>query len=231
MNQQKLAKQRVPKKPPAPFGLYLQSEMEKEKVTEAEKTQFKEVCKERWKSLSDKKKMHWISLAEAQQIVYQNELKNYKESHPDYEGTHGLVLTKQEKQIKERIAGKPTKPPNSAYSLFVREILQSENAKLLPAKERLNFVSVQWKTCTEEDKQRYKDEHTQMMERYKLDYDEYLKSLPEDQRDKELQKTTPKRRKIEEHSEAPKRKKRKSEELTASPGEMSKFQEPVQPPM
>lgn len=67
------------------------------------------------------------------------------------------VLTKKEKLLQERVAGKPVKPPNSAYSLFSRMMLQSEDIKNINAKDRLNYVSQQWKLCSEEEKQEYKE--------------------------------------------------------------------------
>lgn len=78
--------------------------------------------------------------------------------HPDFVATPVRpVLTKKEKLIQERVAGKPVKPPNSAYSLFSRIMLQSEDIKSIDVKDRLNYISRQWKVCSEEEKQEYKE--------------------------------------------------------------------------
>lgn len=90
--------------------------------------------------------------------MLQEQLKDYISQHPDFVVTPVRpVLTKKEKQIQERIAGKPVKPPNSAYSLFSRMMLQSEDIKSIDVKDRLNYISKQWKLCSEEEKQEYKE--------------------------------------------------------------------------
>lgn len=120
------------------------------------------------------------------------------------------VLTKEEKLLKERVAGKPTKPPMSAYSLFSRLLLQSEEIKKIPAKERMHYIALQWKDLSEDDKRVYKDQVNHLLEQYKLDYASYLESLPEEKRDEELQNSVPKRkRKKVDTKSVPKKKKAK----------------------
>lgn len=59
--------------------------------------------------------------------------------------------------LQERVAGKPIKPPNSAYSLYSRMMLQSDEIKSVNVRDRLNYISQQWKLCSEEEKQEYKE--------------------------------------------------------------------------
>lgn len=67
------------------------------------------------------------------------------------------ILTKEERMLHERMAGKPEKPPNSAYSLFSRLMLASEDVKSVNPKERMHVISQQWKALTESDKKQYSD--------------------------------------------------------------------------
>lgn len=67
------------------------------------------------------------------------------------------ILTKEERTLRERMAGKPEKPPNSAYSLFSRLMLASEDLKTVTPKQRMLIIAQQWKSCTEPEKKEYND--------------------------------------------------------------------------
>ena len=41
--------------------------------------------------------------------------------------------------------GRPEKPPSSAYSLFSKEMLNTEEIKQFPSKERMSHISESWK--------------------------------------------------------------------------------------
>lgn len=120
------------------------------------------------------------------------------------------ILTKEEKLLKERVAGKPTKPPTSAYSLFSRMLLKSDDIKKIPVKERMNYIALQWKNCTDDERRVYRDQVAHLLEQYKLDYASYLESLPEEKRDEELQKNMGKKRKKGDENEIVLAKKKKS---------------------
>ena len=53
--------------------------------------------------------------------------------------------------------GKPDKPPNSGYSLYSRELLASQQFKHLETKDRMTEISTQWKSLTDEERQKYND--------------------------------------------------------------------------
>ncbi|KAJ8926901.1 hypothetical protein NQ314_020753 [Rhamnusium bicolor] len=224
-------KERIPKRPPPPFQYFYLSELKTQPQTgeEANKLAFKELCKERWKQLADKNKLIWINCAEMEYAKYEEELKTYVQNHPDYvHNPHKPILTKEEIQIKERVAGKPSKPPSSAYNLFARMLLQSDEIKSIPVRDRLNFVSNQWKNCAEEEKKQYRDLSMKLNEKYKLDFESYLKTLPEEERKLELQKSLPKRRKSEDVEKKKKTTKKKKSQRKIV---VKKIVEPEQPPI
>lgn len=162
--------------------------------------------------MSDKKKVVWIDWALDEEAKYQEELKNYLIQNPSYVPLPTKpVLTKEEKILKERVAGKPTKPPMSAYSLFSRMMLQSEEIKQLMVRDRMNYIAMQWKNCSEEEKRVYREKVAHMLEQYKLDYATYLESLPEDKREEELQNNMPKRKAKKLDNDAPAKKRKISE--------------------
>ncbi|XP_025833339.1 nucleolar transcription factor 1-like [Agrilus planipennis] len=115
--------------------------------------------------------------------------------NPDFEPPpFKSILTKEERALKERLLdGKPVKPPNSAYSLFSTKMLQSEEIKSCPLKDRMNYISGLWKNMSEMEKKEYIDQTKQLIEQYKLDYASYIKALPKEKRQEEL-KTLSKRK-------------------------------------
>lgn len=56
------------KKPSTPFHLFYLSQLEKH--GKSDKVSFKEECKARWKSMSDKKKVIWIDWALEEEAKY-----------------------------------------------------------------------------------------------------------------------------------------------------------------
>ncbi|KAF5287243.1 hypothetical protein FQR65_LT12287 [Abscondita terminalis] len=185
-----------PKKPSTPFSCFYNTQLRDfHPEFEVEGISFKEQCKEQWKNMSDKKKIVWIDIALGEEDKYQEELKNYMVQNPHYVSTpYKSVVTKEERAIKERLAGKPIKPPNSAYGLFSQIMLKSEEIKKIDPKGRMKALADQWKLCSEEEKKVYQEHTDQLMSKYKLDFATYLESLPESKRQEELQKTLPKRK-------------------------------------
>ncbi|KAJ8981486.1 hypothetical protein NQ317_007012 [Molorchus minor] len=187
-------KERIPKKTSPPFQYYYLSELDKADKTVEDKAAFKEECKERWKLLNDREKITWINYAEQQYNQYEESMKTYMQNHPDYKQNPAKpILTKEDIQIKERSAGKPSKPPNSSYSHYARLILQSDEIKDVPVRDRLVYVANKWKTVPEEHKKQLKEQVTKMNKQYKIEFAGYLENLPEEERKRELQKNMPKR--------------------------------------
>lgn len=157
-NQQKVVEP-VPKKPLTPFGIYYREQQKTMETDVHDIHTFKEKCKEEWKNMPEEKKVVWIDWALDEEMKYKDEIKTYASKNPNFVQTTTTkpILTKEEKLIKERIAGKPIKPPNSAYSLFSKLLLQSQDIKSVQAKDRMNYIAHRWKMCTEEEKKQYKE--------------------------------------------------------------------------
>ncbi|XP_044257723.1 nucleolar transcription factor 1-like [Tribolium madens] len=221
---------RPPKKCQTPFGLYYASEL-KNMEAGTDKHAFKEKCKAQYKQMSDKKKVYWINLAEEDLIRYQEEVKAYKLKNPDYK-PHKVrsILTKREKVSKERAQGKPAKPPNSAYALFSRVMLQSEQIKSVNPKDRMNYIANKWRTCTEEEQNSYRDQVVNLMAKYKQDYQAYVETLPEEEQRKILAQKKRKRRSGRRSFDMI-RKPRKRKSVKNSQPRKLKFAEPEQPPI
>lgn len=234
-------KDKTPTKPHPPFQYYYLSELEKENV--ADKVKFKELCKENWKNMPERNKLVWIHYAEAETMRYKEEMEEYMKKHPDYTlAPFKSVLKREDIELKERAAGKPVKPPASAYNLFASTMFHNDSIKDVPIKERLLYVSNQWKFCSEEEKNRYKEKFEEMVKKYQEDYPVYLESLPEEQRQAELAKNVPKKPKPDkEKMKLPPKKKEVKKKQTSNktvkkvenkPEEKKeKMKEPEQPPI
>ncbi|KAL1493287.1 hypothetical protein ABEB36_011370 [Hypothenemus hampei] len=192
----KETKEKPPKRPENPYKLFLQSELNKEEISDKDKAEFKDVCRDKWRHMPDENKLDWIKLAEEQYKKYEEELKAYMAKYPEYtpkSQPHKNFLSKEEMSLKDKLAGKPKKPPNTAYALFVSMALQSSDLKYIPPKERWSHTSGKWKGMTDEEKDQYKLLLTQVHEQYQKDFQAYLSTLPDDKRQQEILQNRPKK--------------------------------------
>ncbi|KAJ9586872.1 hypothetical protein L9F63_019554, partial [Diploptera punctata] len=186
-----------PRKPNTPFKLfYADKENRHKNDPNFDRADLLEKCREQWRNMSDKKKVVWINWALEEESRYQeDELKAYMSANPNFVPSNvKTVLTKEEKNLKERVAGKPEKPPNSGYSLFSRIMLVSPEIKQVAPKERMSQISKLWKGVSDSEKKKYQEQVNHMLDQYKLEYASYLESLPEDKRQEELLNNQPKRK-------------------------------------
>ncbi|XP_066158008.1 nucleolar transcription factor 1-B-like [Euwallacea fornicatus] len=195
--QQRAPKEKPPKRPDIPYKVFVLAESNREEIADEDKAEFKEVCREKWRQMSEEKKLTWIQLAEESYLKYEQDLKDFMSRHPEYtpKTAHKPFLTREEIQLKDKLAGKPKKPPSTAYGLFISMTLQSSEVVDIPHKERWNYTSIKWKAMTDEEREQYKQLLIQVQEQYQKDFETYLQSLPNDKRQEEIMKNLPKKRK------------------------------------
>ncbi|XP_054268768.1 nucleolar transcription factor 1-like [Macrosteles quadrilineatus] len=188
------------KKPLPPFKLYLREKLLKHENDENFNRQdFTEKYKDLWKSLSFKKKAYWIRLAKEEEDKF---LEHLHDEEGDEENKPALiyktVISKEEQSILDRLAGKPEKPPNSAYSLFSRLMLQDKDKHFVDGepKNRMKEVASMWKELPDDQKKMYAERVQHMHEHYKLEMANYLDTLPEAKRIEEVAKLQPKKKRI-----------------------------------
>lgn len=97
--------------------------------------------------------------------------------------------------MKEKIAGKPDKPPLSAYALFSRNIIGTERIQAINPKDRIATIAQEWKKRTDQEKELWKQKLMELIDQYKKDYSAYIESLTEEERLVELLNNQPKSRK------------------------------------
>lgn len=178
----------VPPKTITAMQIYINEkcEADQRKGSKVTRKELYEKYKRIWQSLNDLKKLKYIKLAIEAKKKYDEDMKKYCTEHPEF---HPRVvktfLSKAEQKIKDRIDGKPEKPPSNGYSLFTVETLSSLSH--LPNNERLGEVSRRWKKLSEDKKEAYNLKAEERNQEYKRAYSKYLLSLPEDVR-KRLEK-------------------------------------------
>ncbi|CAG9763488.1 unnamed protein product [Ceutorhynchus assimilis] len=181
----KVQTEKPPKEPEKAFGLFLISEMKNQ--TPEDRTQFRKDCREKWKQLPDLVKLDWINRAEEGIIEYQKKLAQYMARHPKFipkTSARKSGLTKEEKCLKEKLSGKPKRPPLTPLRLFVSTI--ASNAETVPSTERWKYCLVKWKALPQEEKDRYFELLKKKHRKYEKDFSKYLDSLTEDERQKEI---------------------------------------------
>uniref|UniRef100_A0A674DW83 Upstream binding transcription factor, like n=1 Tax=Salmo trutta TaxID=8032 RepID=A0A674DW83_SALTR len=174
----------LPEKPKTPQQLWYNHEKKTYMKLHPDVSQkeLKEALRRQWSQLSDKKRLKWISKALELQKDYAGSMKVYQEAHPDAEEHVKSVLTKAERQLKDKFDGRPTKPPPNGYSLYCAELMV--NMKDVPSTERMVLCSKQWKMMTQKEKDMFQKRCEQKKKQYEIDLQRFLESLPEEERDR-----------------------------------------------
>jgi upstream-binding transcription factor len=171
-----------PEKPKTPFELYAQVEAEKE---ESDELKLSVDHRELWEELPETDKMFWIRWAEERYAKYLKDLKEYLKVHPEYQPEKiRPVLSKKERMLKDRCSGRPQRPPRTAYHLFTKMMLESDKVQGLNSRHVVNYSAEKWKACTETEKREYKTRVEQMWTIYYARLEEYLMTLPAEERNR-----------------------------------------------
>ncbi|XP_051250381.1 upstream binding transcription factor, like isoform X1 [Dicentrarchus labrax] len=176
----------LPEKPKTPQQLWYNHEKKAYMKLHPEVSQkeLKEALRRQWSQLSDKRRLKWISKALELQKDYEGSMRAYHEAHPDVNSDDHVrsVLTKAERQLKDKFDGRPTKPPPNGYSLYCAELMV--NMKDVPSTERMVLCSKQWKMMTQKEKDMFQKRCEQRKKQYDVDLQRFLESLPEEERDR-----------------------------------------------
>uniref|UniRef100_A0A1A8I125 Upstream binding transcription factor, like n=1 Tax=Nothobranchius kuhntae TaxID=321403 RepID=A0A1A8I125_NOTKU len=178
----------LPERPKTPQQLWYNHEKKAYMKLHPQVSQkeLKEALRRQWSQLSDKRRLKWISKALELQKDYEDSMRAYHEAHPDITSDDHVrsVLTKAERQLKDKFDGRPTKPPPNGYSLYCAELMI--NMKDVPSTERMVLCSKQWKMLTQKEKDMFQKRCEQKKKQYDIDLQRFLESLPEEERDRVL---------------------------------------------
>uniref|UniRef100_A0A671NHZ9 Nucleolar transcription factor 1-B-like n=1 Tax=Sinocyclocheilus anshuiensis TaxID=1608454 RepID=A0A671NHZ9_9TELE len=178
----------LPEKPKTPQQLWYNHEKKTYMKIHPEVSQkeVKEALRRQWSQLLDKKRLKWISKALELQKHYEETMRAYLEAHPDANSDEHVksVLTKAERQLKDKFDGRPTKPPPNGYSLYCAELMV--NMKDVPSTERMVLCSKQWKMMTQKEKDMFQKRCEQKKKQYEIDLQRFIERLPEEERERVL---------------------------------------------
>ncbi|XP_034094497.1 upstream binding transcription factor, like [Gymnodraco acuticeps] len=176
----------LPEKPKTPQQLWYNHEKKTylKLHPEVSQKELKEALRRQWSQLSDKRRLKWISKALELQKDYEGSMRAYHVAHPDVSADDHVrsVLTKAERQLKDKFDGRPTKPPPNGYSLYCAELMV--NMKDVPSTERMVLCSKQWKLMTQKEKDMFQKRCEQRKKQYDVDLQRFLESLPDEERDR-----------------------------------------------
>jgi len=190
-------KSKEPTKPKSPFQVFVESKSSDLESGNVDKADIQNKLKEKWEGMSEKKKSKWIKLANEREQVYLNNLKEDHKNDPAFTMPTKSALTKGDRNILDSQSGKPKKPPVNNYGLFSKEMLQSDALNGVPPKERMTMLAKKWKAFSDEERQIYTDKLKVITERYKTEFDAYLNTLPEHEKQIEMAKNKIKPKKPE----------------------------------
>ncbi|XP_069778792.1 nucleolar transcription factor 1-like isoform X5 [Narcine bancroftii] len=182
----------VPEKPKTPQQLWYSHEKKAflKVHPEVSAKELNDALRRQWSQLADKKRLKWISKALELQKEYEaraeTAMKVYVEAHPGliFEESTKSILTKAERQLKDKFDGRPSKPPPNGYSLYCAELMV--NMKDVPSTERMVLCSKQWKMMLQREKDMYQKRCEQKKKQYELEIQHFLESLPEEERERVL---------------------------------------------
>ncbi|KAM9790665.1 upstream binding transcription factor, like isoform X1 [Syngnathus typhle] len=179
-------KSELPEKPKTPQQLWYSHEKKTymKMHPEVSPKELKEVLRRQWSQLSDKRRLKWISKALELQKDYEDSMRVYHEAHPDVVSDEHVrsVLTKAERQLKDKFDGRPTKPPPNGYSLYCAELMV--NMKDVPSTERMVLCSKRWKMMNQKEKDMFQKRCEQRKKQYDVDLQRFLESIPDEDRDR-----------------------------------------------
>merc|ERR1719410_1405813 len=183
----------APQKPGKPFDLYFQQQLDTQQEPGAERGVLLEKARQEWRDMKMKKKAKWIRKAMKEFQDYEEQVVDFKAKHPEFNPPSvKSFLTQEEQKILDKHMGRPEKPPSSAYSLFSKEMLNTEFIKQFPSKERMSHISESWKKVSEADKEIYQTQVNEAMTKYKSEYNDWFESLSVDEQRAEKERTSQK---------------------------------------
>jgi upstream-binding transcription factor len=198
--------QEGPPKPKTPVQLFMEEKTKKIAPNSEGRKEAMDRIKHSWSQLSEGKRIKWIRRSLADEQRYELAVLEYLKEHPSFEPNRAKsILTKNEKELKDKFDGKPERPPNSGYSLFSKIMLRE--LKNVASKEKMVVIAKRWKELSESERQGYNREAQKANTKYVEKFNAYLDSLPESEKAKILSENKlklPSEKKLKQQQNLPK---------------------------
>lgn len=142
----------------------------------------KELC-DKWKELSNKKKLKWIKKCIKCCERYQIEVAEYKKANPMFflskELQMSKLINKEEFNIWAENHGKPPKPKNTVYDYFLEELRSSEEGDGKSKEELTSIAEKKWKEMSKFERERYSLGYRMQHLNFRKDIEEYMSTVPD----------------------------------------------------
>ncbi|KAH9489979.1 hypothetical protein Btru_035424 [Bulinus truncatus] len=173
--------------PPVPSKLYYMSRLSQVQGKHPEMSRPDAIkhCLNKYRSLSDKRKLKWITKARDAMPAYLQECEEYIKEQPDskFEPSE-LHLTKDEQRVLESSRGKPTPPPKNFFLYYQK--LKKEDIASVPFVERSTHLSHLYHQQSPEETKQLEDKYIEMVQNYIEQYQAFYDSLSEEDKKREM---------------------------------------------
>ncbi|XP_040325352.1 upstream-binding factor 1-like protein 1 [Herpailurus yagouaroundi] len=198
-----------PDLPKKPLTAYLRFFMEKrpqcsQKYPNLSNQELTKVLSKKYKELPEKIKLKYIQDFQKEKQEFEEKLAQFKDDHPDlFQNPNNSDVTKrspnraQKKfpshvpEVKSPLGscfskrmifrGEPRKPPMNGYEKFHRDLWSSRELRDVPPRERRVEIGRRWQRVPQSQKDHYKQQAEELQKQYKVDLDDWLKTLSPEQ--------------------------------------------------
>lgn len=167
-------------RPKTPLAIYLNEKLEKDDNPDLEGKSLKDkqnYYKTKYNQLSDKKKFKYIKKCLEEEEKYVNKLKDTLNTSTQVD--HKSILNKAEREIVQRMNGKPDSPPINGYALYIKENLLKPEMANVDSKLRNSQLASKWKEEPKAVKDEYTNRAKSMQQQYCTALSSYVKTIPE----------------------------------------------------
>ncbi|XP_045138341.1 nucleolar transcription factor 1-like isoform X1 [Portunus trituberculatus] len=162
-----------PVQPRIPFELYYEELCNKKGKKNLD---LKATARKKYKNLSLKKKLKYISLSAIELYTFELQAAKYLVKHPDWTVPARKGPSKEDCEMYLRSLDMPTRPPNRASLLYYHKKLKEGKFDNIPGTRRLFHATEQFRNLPDNKKRKYKERHKQMVQEYTVEYENWKKS-------------------------------------------------------
>ncbi|KPP71372.1 nucleolar transcription factor 1-like [Scleropages formosus] len=135
-----------------------------------------------WNELSDKKKEKYKRLEAALKAESEKKGQEERSRLPEELSEMRSPAAVVAPGKKMKFDGEPKKPPSNGYQKFSQELLSGGELNHLPMKERMGEIGGRWQRLPQREKDRYKRIAEEKQKQYKVQLDQWLKTLSSHER-------------------------------------------------
>lgn len=162
-----------PVQPRVPFELYYEELCSKKGKKSLD---LKATARKKYKNLSLKKKLKYISLSAVELYTFELQAAKYLVTHPGWTVPARKGPSKEDCEMYLRSLDMPPRPPNRASLLYYHQKLKEGKFDNIPGTRRLFHATEQFRNLPDNKKRKYKEKHKEMVQEYAVEYENWRKN-------------------------------------------------------